>query len=159
MQLVYVHSLFEQLSNLGVSASMFGRIAQGLQFGHIFCSWCLACPQRWADCVPWLPTRSRTLTGASRYMSGCWSREFRSSALWSYMFGDVWSSRQFPHLVAWNFWVILQCQVRNFQSIMREFSGIVLSGTASFRRAVGKVFYPAPGLFKFCLVAQKILGW
>ena len=158
MQLVYVHFLFEQLSNLGVSASMFGRIAQGLQFGRILRSWCLACQQRWSDCVPWLPNRSRTLTGASRYMSGWWSREFRRSACWSHMFGDVWSSRQFSHLVAWNFWVILQCQVINFQSIMHEFSSIVLSGAASFRSAVGKISYPAPGLFKFCLVAQKILG-
>ena len=159
MQFVYVCSLLEQLSNLGVSASMFGRIVQGLQFGYVLRSRCLARRQRGADCVPWLPTRSRTLTGASRYMSGYESREFRCSAFWSYMFGDVLSSRRFSHLVAWNFGVILQCQVRNFQRIMHEFSGTVLSGADSFRRAVGKVFYPAPGLFNFCLVTQKILRW
>ena len=159
MQFIYVFLLLGQFLHPGVITSVNGRIAQGLQFGYVFRSWRLARPQRGTDCVIGLPTRSGTLTIANSYMSCHELREFRFFAFRPYVFGFVLSGRLFYQSVAGKFWVTLHGKVGNFQKTMHEFSGIVLSGVASCSKELGKVFYPAPGLFNFGLDIQRILRW
>ena len=155
-------ALVEQFLHCGVIASVRSRIAQGMQFGYVFLSWSHARQQLGTECAPWLPTCSRFLAIVNLHMSGYESRAIRCSAFWLHGLGFRLKGRQLSRSVAEKFWGTfghIALQSWKFSADLHNFSGITFPVLVSFYRAVGKVFYPASGLCKFCLNIQRLFGW